>query len=152
MMENHLGQERDQALKLFVVLSRANKFILEHALRDMRKHGLNPTEFMVLELLYHKGPTPLQQIGDKILLASGSMTYVVDRLVQKGYLVRKPCEKDRRVIYADLTEKGKELFDRIFPLHEEVIYHALSGLNEEEKDQAITLLKKLGIEAEKRLT
>lgn len=151
MMEDHLEPKHNQALKLFIVLSRANKVIMEHALRDMRKHGLNPTEFMVLELLYHKGPTPLQQIGDKILLASGSMTYVVDRLVQKGYLVRKPCDKDRRVIYAALTEKGKELFDQIFPLHEEVIYHALSGLNEEEKDQAITLLKKLGLEAEKRL-
>lgn len=150
-MEDHLETKHDRALKLFVVLSRANKVIMEHALRDMRKHGLNPTEFMVLELLYHKGPTPLQQIGGKILLASGSMTYVIDRLVQKGYLVRKPCEKDRRVIYADLTEKGKELFDQIFPLHEEVIYEALSGLNEEEKDQVITLLKKLGLEAEKRL-
>ncbi|HBI02837.1 MAG TPA: MarR family transcriptional regulator [Paenibacillaceae bacterium] len=139
-------------LRLFIVLSRAYKFIMEHALRDMRKHGLNPTEFMVLELLYHKGPTPLQQIGDRILLASGSMTYVVDRLVQKGYLKRQHCEKDRRVIYGVLTEKGKELFDEIFPQHEEAIRNALAGLDEEEKAQAIDLLKRLGLEAQKRLT
>lgn len=151
-MEEHQEHETSLALKLFIVLSRANKVIMEHALRDMRKHGLNPTEFMVLELLYHKGPTPIQQIGDRILLASGSMTYVVDRLAEKGYVIRKACEKDRRVTYADLTGKGKELFDQIFPLHEEAICHALVGLNEEEKGQAIDLLKKLGFEAEKRLT
>ena len=51
---------------------------------------MNPTEFAVLELLYHKGNQPLQQIGDKILLASGSITYVVDKLEKKNFSSEKP--------------------------------------------------------------
>lgn len=64
---------------------------------------MNPTEFAVLELLYHKGQQPLQQIGGKILLASGSITYVVDKLEKKGFLERVACPNDRRVTYAAIT-------------------------------------------------
>lgn len=143
--------ERDISLELFLVLSRASRSVMAHAEQDIRKHGLNPTQFGVLELLYHKGPHPLQQIGGKILLTSGSMTYVIDTLEQKGLVKRKLCAEDRRIIYAEITEKGHELMSRIFPLHEETIKQAVGSLSDEEKLQAIQLLKKLGLEAQKKL-
>ncbi|TLS36570.1 MarR family winged helix-turn-helix transcriptional regulator [Pseudalkalibacillus caeni] len=141
--------EKDLSLKLFIVLARASRTITDHAKKDIQKHGLNHTEFAVLELLYHKGDQPLQQIGEKILLASGSITYVVDKLEQKGYLQRKPCPNDRRITYAVISEKGRGLMDEIFPKHEEWIHSLLSGLSNEEKQTAIKLLKKLGLHAEK---
>lgn len=73
-------KEIKQSLKLYIVLSRANKAINEVTNQFFHEKGLNPTEFAVLELLYHKGRQPLQQIGNKILLASGSITYVIDKL------------------------------------------------------------------------
>ncbi len=139
------------SLQLFVVLSRAHRSIVEHAQRDIQRHQLNLTEFAVLELLYHKGPRPLQQIGGKILLTSGSITYVIDKLQEKGYLARKPCEQDRRVTYAHITESGRRLLDQIFPMHIEAIERALSGLDNSEKEQAVQLLKKLGMAAEQSL-
>ncbi len=135
---------KDSSLELFVVLSRAYQSIMEVAKKDTQRFGLNLTEFGVLELLYHKGPHALQKIGGKILLASGSITYVVDRLEGKGFLERKACERDRRITYAFLTEKGKTLMEDIFPSHEEVLQQALSGITESEKTEAIQMLKKLG--------
>jgi MarR family 2-MHQ and catechol resistance regulon transcriptional repressor len=82
---------------------------MEHAKQDIKRYKLNPTEFAVLELLYNKGTQPIQKIGDRILLASGSITYVVDKLEEKEYLIRKPCAKDGRVTYAKLKKKGKDL-------------------------------------------
>ena len=79
------SDEVKQSLKLFIVLSRAHKAINEATNQFIQKNGLNPTEFAVLELLYHKGRQPLQQIGNKILLASGSITYVVDKLEKRGF-------------------------------------------------------------------
>lgn len=105
---------------------------------------LSATEFMVLELLYHKGRTSLQPIGDKILVTSGSITYTVDKLEQKGLLRRVDCSEDRRVTYVELTADGKALFDRIFPSHAEMIEGLMGGLSQEEKAEAIKLLKKLG--------
>lgn len=141
---------RDESLDLIVVLSRAYNWVMAHSNRDIRRHGLNPTEFGVLELLYHKGPQPLQQIGEKILISSGNITYVVDKLEKKQLLIRKPCAEDRRVIFAELTEKGTQFLAEIFPSHKQAIEKAVSGLTPEEKRQAIALLKKLGRAAQER--
>ncbi|XJZ28306.1 MarR family winged helix-turn-helix transcriptional regulator [Bacillota bacterium Lsc_1132] len=138
-----------QSLKLFIVLSRAYKAINEHVNKAIQLNGLNPTEFAVLELLYHRGDQPLQQIGGKILLASGSITYVVDKLEQKGLLKRVACPNDRRVTYAQITEEGSALIENIFPEHAKRIDELMSGLNETEKEEAISLLKKLGLPAGK---
>jgi len=141
----------EQELKLYITLSRAYRAVLAHDERDVRRHGLNLTEFAVLELLYHKGPQPLQLIGEKILITTGTITYVVDKLQKKGLLFRKPCDKDRRKFYAVLTEAGEALIFRIFPEHAQNLAYALGGLSSEEQDIAIKLLKKLGHEAENRL-
>jgi len=135
---------RNDSLDLFVVLSRSYNWVMAHSNRNIRQHGLNPTEFGVLEVLYHKGPQPLQQIGEKILISSGNITYVVDKLEKKQFLIRKPCSADRRVIYAELTEKGNQFLADIFPSHQEIIEQAVSGLTPEEQRQATELLKKLG--------
>ncbi|WCN37252.1 MarR family winged helix-turn-helix transcriptional regulator [Aneurinibacillus uraniidurans] len=136
--------ETDLSLKLLIVLSRAYRVIMDHVTEDMRGYGLNPTEFAVLELLYHKGDQPIQHIGKKVLLASGSITYVVDKLEDKKLLERKPCPEDRRVTYAVITEAGRELMQTIFPTHRKAIQEILGGLDSKEKETIIPLLKKLG--------
>ncbi|MCP3761820.1 MarR family transcriptional regulator [Domibacillus sp. A3M-37] len=133
------------SLKLFIVLSRAYKVVNEQVNEYIQTSGLNPTEFAVLELLYHKGPQPLQQIGGKILLASGSITYVVDKLEKKQLLKRIACSQDRRITHATITENGIQLIERIFPEHEQNIHELLSVLSEEEMEQATAILKKLGL-------
>ncbi len=141
---------RDATLELFAVLSRTYIWMNAYSTRHIRRHGLNPTEFGILELLYHKGPRPLQQIGEKILISSGNITYAVDKLEQKQLLVRRPAPHDRRVIFAELTEQGRLLLDEIFPLHIAELQKALSGLSVEEKLQTISLLRKLGLSAQAR--
>lgn len=134
----------ERALKLLVVLSKAYKVVMAEAVKDMQRHGLSATEFAVLELLYHKGRTPLQRIGQHILLTSGSITYTVDKLETKGLLRRVPCPEDRRVTHAELTTAGRALFDRIFPEHARAVAAIMKGLSAAEKETAIQLLKKLG--------
>lgn len=140
------GEEQvNQSLKLFIVLSRAYRALNEEVNKVIQQKGLNPTEFAVLELLYHKGDQPLQQIGGKILLASGSITYVVDKLEQKGFLKRIGCPKDRRVTYAQITDEGRALIEEIFPEHSQRIDNLMEVLHPQEKQTAIDLLKKLGL-------
>ncbi|WP_305367763.1 MarR family winged helix-turn-helix transcriptional regulator [Bacillus sp. V3B] len=141
-MESELN---DQSLKLFIVLSRAYRAMNEHVNKRIQRYGLNPTEFAVLELLYHKGDQPLQQIGGKILLASGSMTYVIDKLEKKEYITRVACAEDRRVTFAQITQKGKKLIEQVFPSHQNEIERIMSVLSDEEKDTAIELLKRIGL-------
>ncbi|MEK5144757.1 MarR family winged helix-turn-helix transcriptional regulator [Paenibacillus sp. FSL M7-0134] len=140
--------DQDLALNLFVVLARAYNSVTSRTNRDIHSHGLNTTEFGVLDLLYYRGPQPLQKIGEKVLISSGNITYVVDKLQKKNLLTRRASQDDRRVIYAELTDDGRHFFEQIFPQHHRVIMETVDGLSVEEKEQAIQLLKKLGLTAE----
>ena len=146
-MSNTHHAEEELSLKLFVVFSKSFRAVADKIEEDIKKYGLHPTEFAVLELLYHKGDQQIQQIGKKVLLASGSITYVVDKLEQKNLLLRKPCPNDRRVTYAIITEEGKQLMSDIFPRHKQAIDHLFSSLSEQEKETIIPLLKKVGYAA-----
>ncbi|GAA0500805.1 MarR family transcriptional regulator [Salinibacillus aidingensis] len=144
----NFNQESELSLKLFIVLTRALQSVEKKAIKDIKSLGLNLTEFSVLELLYHKGEQPIQKIGSKVLLASSSITYVVDKLEKKNYIRRRACPNDRRVTYAGVTEAGKQLMDEIFPKHVEAINDIMGGLNNDEKQTMIEYLKKLGYHAE----
>lgn len=132
-------------LKALVVLMRASQTVQDIVKQDMGKYGVNPTEFAVLELLYHKGDQPIQHIGKKILLASSSITYVVDKLEKKGYVERRACPKDRRVTYAVITDKGTAFIEEAFPQHEKTIETIFEHLSKEELTTTIELLKKIGL-------
>lgn len=135
------------SLKALTIMLKAFQSTQDVIKQDMTKYGLNPTEFAVLELLYSKGEQQIQHIGKRILLSSSSMTYVIDKLEQKGHIERKPCATDRRVIFAHITEKGKNFMEEAFPLHEKMITELFSVLTEEELETVIPLVKKVGIAA-----
>ncbi len=132
------------ALKLWVVLSRAHAAVGRHAEADIARHGLTLTEFAILEALYHVGPLLLGDVQRKILVSSGGVTYLVDRLEEKGLVERQECPNDRRARYAALTAEGEKLVGRIFPQHARSIARAVSGLTAAEVAQTTALLRRLG--------
>lgn len=147
--QNEILKEKEEelSLKLFVVLTRALESIKRRVEEDIKHLGLNTTEFAVLELIYSKGDQPIQQIGVKVLIASSSITYVVDKLEKKKLLKRKPCPNDRRVTYVSITEAGTNLMNDVFPKHRQAINEICAGLDVHEKTIMIEQLKKLGFYA-----
>lgn len=93
MFFSYTQEEMERALNLFHTLAKAYKNVSDHANRDSKEHGLNPTEYAVLELLYIKGPQKLQQIGSKLLLVSGNVTYVIDKLEKTDGFIGKKSER-----------------------------------------------------------
>ncbi|HEY0777923.1 MAG TPA: MarR family transcriptional regulator, partial [Gemmatirosa sp.] len=77
--------ERD-ALKLWVVLARAHAAIAARAAADIARHGLTLAEFGVLEALHHKGRMLLGEVQRSLLVSSGGVTYLVDRLERRGWV------------------------------------------------------------------
>lgn len=142
-----IRMNQELTLKSFVVFMRASQSIQDRIKRDILNYGLNPSEFAVLEVLYHKGKQTIQQIGQKVLLASGSMTYVLDKLEQKGLVKREDCPNDRRATYAVITNQGISFMEDIFPQHQEVIEQIFGVLTEQENKEMIDLIKKIGYEA-----
>ena len=114
-----IGYDEDtrRALRLFVVLMRCTNAVSEQSRQDIVRAGLSTSEFAVLELLYHKGPTPLGAVAAQVLLTSGSMTYVIDQLEKQGLVMRVACPKDRRRLHAALTDAGQAKIAALFPGH-----------------------------------
>jgi len=139
-----LSEDTASALKLWVILNRAHRAIFDRARRSVERHELSLSEFGVLEVLLAKGPLLVGDLGSRILLTSGSTTYVVDKLVERKLVARRPCPNDRRALYVDLTDEGRELIAQIFPEHAEALRQAMEGLTSEEKQIAGTMLKRLG--------
>ena len=138
------GGDTGDALAVLVTLSRAYHAVNRQLDADIERHGLTTQEFAILEVLYFKGPLLLGEIQRKILVSSGGITYLVDRLQAKGLVERQECEEDRRARYAVLTGEGEALIRRIFPEHAQAVARALGGLTPEQHRQLRPLLRQLG--------
>ena len=141
------GAPRDPALRLWVALARAYRAIEAHAAADVARHGLTVAEFGILEALHHKGRLLLGALGQTILVSSGGITFLVDRLERRGLVAREQCPDDRRARYATLTPEGRRFIARIFPEHAARLHAALGGLDAEEQHEAFALLRTLGMHA-----
>ena len=142
------NDEQTAALKLWVVLNRAHDAIAERAKLDVDRSELSLTEFGVMEALYHKGALSAGEVSRRVLLRSGSLTYVIDKLVERGLIGRTLCETDKRRTYLQLTIAGTALMRKIWPGHAAAIEQAMEGLTLAEKRAAARLLKKMGLHAE----
>jgi len=138
------GRKADLALGLWVKLARAYGTFARRTLDDIRSYGLTQPQFGVVESLGHLGEITLGELSRKTLSSCGNMTVVVDNLEKEGLVHRRHCREDRRVIYVDLTPKGKKLFDTIFVRHAKCIAGLAAVLTEEEQELLAGLLKKLG--------
>lgn len=140
----YCGDEQSELdLQLFRVLMKSTKVIMDYAKRDILERGISFENFVVLELLYNRGPHPIQKISERLNIASGSITYVVNKLEKEGLIIREQCDKDARKWYIALSEQGEALFDDIFPKHVEAISQSLAFITSEEKKILVEKLKKM---------
>src|SRR6184192_2890685 len=133
---------------VFLVLwkaSRAAQACAEKSITDLEMCG---SDFAVLEALLHKGPLPINEIGKKVLLTSGSITVAVDRLETKGFVERRAHGTDRRARIVHLTKEGRRLITRAYADHAADMERLASvSLTTTERKALIRLLKKIGYEA-----
>ena len=136
---------------LWLVLMKARRALARHATRSIEAAGIGLSDFATLELLLHKGPQPVNEIGRRIDLTSVSITSAVDRLEKRGLVARELDPNDRRARIVRLTPEGEAMIRGVFADHKAVMDHAAGGLSKAERATLIDLLKKLGISAEERI-
>jgi len=123
----------DINLKLVIATTRFYNLLLSKIEKELQGFDLNVSEFGVLEMLLHKGEQPVQKIAERILVTSGTISYVIDKLQKRDFVYRKNCNKDKRVFYICLTEAGEKYISDIFPKHQKFIDDLFSGLDEDFK-------------------
>ena len=131
-------------LKLVISMARTYNIMFTKLEKNIQEFGLSISEFGVLEMLFHKGAQPVQKIAEKILVTSGTITYIVDKLQKNGLVSREKCERDKRVFYVSLTKEGEQLISDIFPKHKKFLDELLNGIENDSKKEIINNLTALG--------
>ncbi|MDQ0269065.1 MarR family winged helix-turn-helix transcriptional regulator [Cytobacillus purgationiresistens] len=131
-------------LDSFAAFTKASRSIQEQIKQKLSYYKLNPTEFSVLQVLAEKGQQTVQQISNQVHLTSGSMTYVIDRLQEKGLLTRSDCREDRRVVHVKISDKGALLMKEIVPDYQNFIREMFKEVSQQEQRELISILAKIG--------
>src|SRR5258705_10644058 len=94
---------------VFLVLWKAARAVEAYAEKSILELEMCGSDFAVLEALLHKGPLPINEIGRKVLLTSGSITVAVDRLEAKGFVERRAHGTDRRARAGSLKKESRDV-------------------------------------------
>jgi MarR family 2-MHQ and catechol resistance regulon transcriptional repressor len=135
-------------IHLWLVLWKAARAVEAQAERSIAQFGVGRSDFGVLEALLHRGPLNAKQLGEKVLLTSGSMTAAVDRLESRGLVRREDDAEDRRACIVRLTPAGRRLIERAFAQHKRDMEEALDGFSMQYRRALLPLLRQLGRVAE----
>lgn len=104
--------------------------------RLFRKFGLTPAQYNILRILRGEGaPLPILEIAQRTVTVVPGITGLIDRLERAGFVERRRCPEDRRIIRVALTAKGTKILAEldmpVLHLHEELLGH-LTGRELEE--------------------
>lgn len=139
-MEN---SKTDLALDLWTKLSKAYDKVRKDQMKQMSQEKLTAPQFNVLEVLARRGPIPLKRISEELMVTGANITCVVDNLEKEDLVLRVHSKEDRRVINAELTEKGRTKINGILPEYARQMAALTSVLSENEQRELSSLLEKL---------
>lgn len=145
MPTHYRGNEKEiLALDTFIKLTRAMESVGSRLFACGCLGDLTPSQFSVLEALYHLGAMNQTEISSKLLKSASNMVTVIDNLENRGLVRRQRDQRDRRSAIVSLTDSGSEAIARVLPRHVEAIVHEMSALNPDEQRELGRLCRKLG--------
>lgn len=105
--------ESVEAMRAATSIMRAQQIVLARVDHALEPWSLTFSRYEVLVLLHFSrtGALPLGKMGDRLMLHQASITNLVDRLEQQGYLRRRPHPTDRRTTLAELTDEGRSIIE-----------------------------------------
>ena len=89
------------------------------------------------------GQMSMGALAEQIVLTSGGVTRLVDRIIGAGYLRRVPCATDRRVSYAAITPEGREKLQEALKVHVDNLQNVFAGFNRDDLGQLDMLLDRI---------
>ncbi len=146
-MKNLDVKESTAGVHVWLILAKTSRALAGWANRSIVDLGMCASDFGALEILLHNGPLPVNELGRKLLLTSGSITTAVDRLEERGLVRRESIAQDRRARVVHLTAAGRRQIEKAFARHAADMERATRVLSPAERSTLVALLKKLGIAA-----
>ena len=110
----------EEQLRTWRAFLNAHSSMLRRISRDLEQAGLPPlTWYDVLAALRDAPEGQLRQveIAERVLLSHSGLSRLIDRIEDQGLVERRQCESDRRAFFVALTDQGREMLDRMWPVY-----------------------------------
>ena len=139
-----MGQKESlKDILIWVRVATTFNLMYQEIKQELSKENLTIPQLEIIGCLAPSKGLSLNELADRLLVTGGNVTGLIDRLERDGYAFRERAEKDRRVIMARLTPKGKDVWQMIMPRYQASISKTIQSLTVVEKKELNHLLKKL---------
>ncbi len=128
---------------ILFILSKANQRVYATFKSQLQPYGMTPMQALVLHALYEEEGLSAGELGKRLALDSATLSGVLERMAEAGWIVKNATKTDRRVLNIQLTEKSNQFRDEFIQDTEKVNQKVLSLFNTEERLLLIRMLKDL---------
>lgn len=147
MTYTHDSRKKLLALKTFNLLVRCTNCVSNHVHKHLQDE-LTVSQFGILDALVHLGPMSQKALASRIMKSPGNITTIINNLEKAHLVIRVMNSVDKRYYAIHLTDEGRKLIDRIYPVHAERLYKRMGVLTEEEQQSLGKLLDRLAMNEE----
>jgi len=113
-------------------LRRIFKAIQQYSEQVLKEFGVTGPQLWALRIIYQESQLSMGELSERMCLHMSTVSGVVDRLEQKGYVERNREKPDRRVVKISLTKKGKRVVQRAPEAAQGKLLHGLESLSRQE--------------------
>lgn len=137
------GSEKRDQVELWRSFVDSWKRVQRAAEKNLLTVEMTAAELRILRVLREHGSSPMHRFCAETMLSQPSITGVVDRLEERGYVERVRSSEDRREVLIAITPKGGEAYARTEEVHRRFVKKMLSALRDEEVESLTRLLRTL---------
>lgn len=136
---------KEKALELREYLEAVSQrlFVIQNRFLEQRAAVFTLTELKVIIFIGKNDRCIMREIAEHLLIQKNNLTAIVDKLVQKGVVIRHRCDQDRRAVKVSLTPKGIQLYQHEMINFLELSKDMLGALDPDEQEQLLTILRKI---------
>jgi DNA-binding MarR family transcriptional regulator len=128
---------------ILFILSKANQRVYATFKSQLQSYGMTPMQALVLNALYEEEGLSAGELGKRLVLDSATLSGVLDRMAEAGWIIKNSDKTDRRVLNIQLTEKSNQFRNEFLQETEKLNQKVLSPFNVEERLLLIRMLKDL---------
>lgn len=128
---------------ILFILSKANQKVYGTFKSRLQPYGLTPMQALVLHALYEEEGLAAGELGKRLALDSATLSGVMDRMEENGWIIKNALKEDRRVLNVQLSDKARQYRNKFLKETAEVNQEVLATFSTEERLLLIRMLKDL---------
>lgn len=120
--------------------------VMKHLFNEIGEaipNHLTIDQYQIMCVLHQRGQCTSTDLAAVFKVVKSSITAIINRLVDHGYVERTPAEEDRRVIELSLTQEGQKVYEQVDKQVQDIVSSYLTHFNETEVETFIGTYEKL---------